>query len=159
MDERARPAIIFEVDAISVCNTFIGMSSVTQEKEGYVFLLNLQPIFPELHCIPIHVLGFETGNTNKSVQRRIDEVVACLREARIFVFGIASDGDPSDNPRHEKFFNFWSIAEKYEGLDVSLAHIQSYQEPFPIADLLYFAKKLALTYDQKVIAPPLSRKA
>jgi hypothetical protein len=140
IDGRARPAVIIGADAISVCNTFIGMSSVTQEKEGYMFLLNLQPIFPELHCRPIHSLVSETGDVSKCVQRRIDEVVACLRDARIFVLEIASDGDPSYNPRHEKFFNFWSIAEKHEGLDASLARIQSYREPFPIADLLHLAK-------------------
>jgi hypothetical protein len=56
-----------------------------------MFLLNLQPIFPELPCRPIHVLGSEMGNAKESVQRRIDEVVACLRDARIFVLGIASE--------------------------------------------------------------------
>jgi hypothetical protein len=41
MDDRAQPAVIIGVNAISVCNTFIGMSSVTQEKERYMFLMNL----------------------------------------------------------------------------------------------------------------------
>jgi hypothetical protein len=39
-----------------------------------------------------------------------------------------------------KFFNFWNIAEKHEGFDASLVRIQSYQEPFPIADSLHLAK-------------------
>jgi hypothetical protein len=147
MDERAQPAVIIGVGAISVCNTFVGMSRVIQEKEKYMFLLNLRPIFPESHCRPIRVVGSETGNVNESFQRRIDEIVACSREARIFVLGIASDGDPSYNPRHEKFFNFWRIAEKHNGVTPDcpypdLSRATSHRR------LAASREKLALTDDQ-----------
>jgi hypothetical protein len=67
MDESSRPAVVIGVDAVSVSNTFVGMTSVTREGESFMFLLNLQPICPDLPCRPIHVLGSETAG--RSIQR------------------------------------------------------------------------------------------
>jgi hypothetical protein len=75
MDESSRRAVAIGVDAVSVSNTFVGMTSVTQEKESVLFLLNLQPVFPDLPCRSIHFLGSETGHANDRVQRRIDEII------------------------------------------------------------------------------------
>jgi hypothetical protein len=64
---------------------FVGVRSVTQEKESYMFLLGLPPMFPDLSCGPISLLGSRTGNANVPVQRQIDAVIACLKDARISV--------------------------------------------------------------------------
>jgi hypothetical protein len=79
------------------------VNSVAQERESFMFLLNLQPIFPHLPYRPIHVLSSETGDANTPIQRRIDEIIASLVIAKIPVLGIASDRDECCNARHERF--------------------------------------------------------
>jgi hypothetical protein len=103
--------VVIGVDAISVSNPFVGVNSVTQERESFLFVLNLQPISPHVSCPPIHVLSSNTGNANDQTQRRIDEIIAWRAVAKIPVLGIASDGDKCDNAHHEGFFNFWNVVE------------------------------------------------
>jgi hypothetical protein len=132
--------VVIEVDAVSVSNTFVGVNSVAQERESFMFLLNLQPISPRLPCRPIHVRSPETGNANRPIQRRIDEIIAWLAMAKIPVRGIASDGDKCYNARHERFFNFWNVVERREGIRAALGHIATYGQSFPISHLLHLAK-------------------
>jgi hypothetical protein len=62
-----RPAVVIGVDAVSVWNTFIGVNIVAQQRESFIFLLNLQPISAHLPGRPIHVLNSETGNANEPI--------------------------------------------------------------------------------------------
>jgi hypothetical protein len=61
MDECGRRAVVVALDAISVSNTYIGISGMTRETESCMFLLNLRPIHSGIPRRSIHVLGSETG--------------------------------------------------------------------------------------------------
>jgi hypothetical protein len=148
--------VVIGVDGVSVSNTFVGVNSVAQERESFMFLLNLQPISPHLPCRPIHVLSSETGNANELIQPRIDEIIAWRAVPKIPVLGIASDGDERSNAGHEKFVNFLNGVERREGIPAALRHVATYGKPFPISDLLHLAKNCRsrmMKYRLAVIVP------
>jgi hypothetical protein len=70
---------VLAIDVISCSNTFLGMKHVDLSEIGYLFVIYLQPINPNIKCCPLFVIECESGIGNKRIQTKIDEILARIQ--------------------------------------------------------------------------------
>jgi hypothetical protein len=127
------------VDAISCANCFLRVRNFERSENGYLFVIFLQPLHPNLKCSPLLVLQSKSGIGDVRIQAEIERVLQIARAAISRVF-VASDGDPSYNNRHAEFMKFWTKQYEKSGLDSVFTELIQYSGVFPLSDLLHLGK-------------------
>jgi hypothetical protein len=141
LDKEIADGVTLAVDAVSCSNVFVGMKHVQRSEIAYLFVVYLQPLCPDVKCVPLFVIPTPEGIGNPIIQRKIDEVLRLTRSCIPRVF-LASDGDPSYNTRHNTFFAYWTNLFAQIGLDGLLRELENYCGDLPLSDLLHLAKCL-----------------
>jgi hypothetical protein len=107
LHKQVADGVTIAVDAVSCSNVFVGMKRVEESDIGYLFVAYLQPLCPNIKCVPLTVIPSRDGIGNPGIQEKIDEIISLARTCIRRVF-VASDGDHSCNDRQGVFFHYWT---------------------------------------------------
>jgi hypothetical protein len=98
--------VTLAIDAVSCTNVFVGMKHVERSEAAYLFLIYLQPLYPNMKCTPLFVIRISSGISNSRIQANIDAIVQLTKTCIPRIF-IASDGDSQYNDRDKIFLAYW----------------------------------------------------
>ena len=104
-----------------------------------VFLFYLMPLRCEYKCFPVHLMTRTSGNAGPDVMQRIKTLTAELREEKIHLKCVATDGDSAYAQRHRKMFDSWFACYCRNGLESVLSNL-AHGEDLMAADLLHILK-------------------
>jgi hypothetical protein len=99
------------------------MKHVDLSEIGYLFVIHLQPINPNIKYCPLFIIESEASIGNERIQTKIDEILAQIQSlipGRL----IASDGDLSHYERHRGFMDFWELIYRRFELDRTLEELR-----------------------------------
>jgi hypothetical protein len=92
-DSRYCQGVCTAVDAVSCSDTFVDTKAMKKSADSYLFLVHLQPLEPSILCQPLFVLPWKNRNASPAIQTLIDQAVTVVKDNRIPVIALSSDGD------------------------------------------------------------------
>jgi hypothetical protein len=132
------------VDTVSCSDTFVGTKAVKKSADSYLFLVHLQPLEPSIQCQPLFVIPGKNGTASLAIQTLIDQALTVVKDNRIPVIALSSDGDQGYNRRHQKFYDWWCLLYDEFGLEKVIESMlerwASEGATIPGTDPLHFAK-------------------
>jgi hypothetical protein len=81
------------VDSVSCSDPFVTTTGVKKSANWYLILVRLQPLEPSIQCQPLFVIPGKNRNASPVIQTLIDEALTVVKDNRIPVLALASDGD------------------------------------------------------------------
>jgi hypothetical protein len=68
----------FAIDAISCSGTFLNAYEIKESGDSHMFLVNLQPLYPDAKCQPLFCVSSKTGN-GSDIQGLFDQIVTKIQ--------------------------------------------------------------------------------
>lgn len=125
---------ILSIDAASLDRPF-------KKAFSYVFVFYLQPLHPDLKCIPLYIFPKNNGFANNEILCIADQIKGILQDLDIIVTTIATDGDTGYNSKAKETFSKYISVFLQKGFLKAVEHIQnSNDEVFWISDFLHLLK-------------------
>ena len=104
-----------------------------------VFFFQILPLRCEHRTFPLHLMTRSSGSAGFDVLQRIEHLCSVLKDAKIKVRAIATDGDAGYNHLHEMMFNDWIGGFAHIGVDCAVEAVSHYSMPV-LSDFLHLLK-------------------
>jgi hypothetical protein len=114
-------------------------STLPASEADYVFVIFAQPVERHFHCLPIHVIQHDSGQSTPDVRNAMAIVCDSLSRHGCIVKYNCADGDRGYNEMHLRFFLEWYPILQQRGLAEAVDFV-SHSSNVPVGDFLHLWK-------------------